>query len=345
MPFSPLSPLEVMSLADRERVHTSVLAWLLGEDSPLPVRQRADIIAGLGGTAPVPNPVRTSASTEVDKLDVLVKLDHQGGVQHLAVEAKLRSKEGSGQLARYDDVISAQGLVPCAKVLLTLDGTPPESSPEWRPVSYRLLGEVLDQARAASGIHDVYLDDFLRLIGRLVSLVDGLAIPAWTAAYFASGGRDPEGAEGLTSYLARMKLNKVLQQCFMRRAFQEAVALLPVPPGEEWRVEIEESHGHALLNLQDTTSHPGYAIGIQFQHDAAKMFACPYPPRKATPQETATAAQFLQALMAGRGIDAVPTVPVRRGFTSVRVATAPRTRDLALWAPYMAHAISVLLGP
>jgi hypothetical protein len=345
MPFAPLSPLEVMSLADRERVHTSVLAWLLGQDSPLPVRQRADIIAALGRTAPVQDPVRTSASTEVDKLDLLVKLEHPAGVQYLAVEAKLRSKEHSEQLAHYDQAIAAKGLAPCAKVLLTLDGTPPESSLEWHPISYARLGEVLRQARTASGIQNVYFDDFLRLIERLVSLVEGLAIPAWAAAYFKTSGRDPEGAEGLNAYLARMKLNKILQQCFMRRAFREGVALLTTPPGDKWRVEIEESHGHALLNLQDITSRPGFAVGVQFQHDAAKMFACPYPPRKATQQETDTAARLLRGLMTARDIDALPSVPVSRGFTSVRVATAPGNRDLASWAQFMARAISVLLRP
>ena len=191
----------------------------------------------------------------MEKLDLLVAVEHASGTQYLAVEAKLESKEHSGQLGRYDQVIESAGLTPCAKVLLTLDGTPPDDSPGWRPVSYGELRTMLLQARTASGLQNVYLDDFLTLADRLASLVDGLAQPGWTAVYFGRSSHDPDGAAGLLRYVTRMKIGKTLQQCFMRRAYREAVALLAHPPGPVWRVEVEETHGHALLNFQDIDSH------------------------------------------------------------------------------------------
>jgi hypothetical protein len=49
--YEHLTPLEYLSLADRERIHTETLHWLLGEDSPINARAR------LGSD---PGPVRAS---------------------------------------------------------------------------------------------------------------------------------------------------------------------------------------------------------------------------------------------------------------------------------------------
>ena len=93
MLFATLSPLELMSLADRERVHTSILAWIIGEYSPLPLRQRTEIITALGELEPSIDPIATTAATEVESIDLLASLRDEQGMRHLAVEAKLRSKE------------------------------------------------------------------------------------------------------------------------------------------------------------------------------------------------------------------------------------------------------------
>jgi hypothetical protein len=47
--FTRLSALELMSIGDRERVHTALLSWLLGKDSPLPPMSRGRVAAALAG--------------------------------------------------------------------------------------------------------------------------------------------------------------------------------------------------------------------------------------------------------------------------------------------------------
>ena len=47
--------------------------------------------------------------------------------------------------------------------------------------------------------------------------------------------------------------------------------------------------------------------------------------------------------MAALDVHGVPTVPRRRGFTSVRIATAPDNRELVTWAQYMVGPIASLL--
>lgn len=344
MLFQPLSPLEVMSLANLERVHTSILAWILGADSPIPLRQRADLFAALGGGAAVPDPVALSSVTEKDSIDLVATLERPGGRQLLAIEAKLRSKEHSKQLAKYDEVLSRVGDAVCAKVFLTLDGTPPESSPSWRAVSYVDLEVMLRRAYAASGVTNVYVADFLQMLQRLVTLLSGLGTPDYDSIYFGETAADPIDAPGLARYVDSMKCGKTLQECWMRKLFRETVALLPrgLPP--HWRCEVTETHGQALLDILNTALHPGYAIGLQVQHDAVKLFCCPYPPHESDDAQTARADQLLREVMAAAGVKGKPTKPRSRGFTSVRVASSPKNRDLHAWARCVSDALAVVLG-
>lgn len=345
MNFTQLTPLELMSLADRERVHTALLGWVLGADSPLTVATRYRVAAALAGQPASGNAQRTEARTEVEeKIDLVLELGLDTGRQFLAVEAKLRSAEHSGQLARYDAAIAAAGLDPCWKVFLTLDGMRPRSSPAWRPVSYEELWNVLRSEYAASGVRDVYLDDHLLLVERLVSVIANLTDEEVAQVVFGKRAVDPAMHPGLVRWVQRLKLGKTLQQCWMNRLLARALELMGRPLQEPWWAELDETHGEALLNVQNTERHRGYAVGVQVQYGTFKMFCSPYPPAKAAAQEIQRARDILQAMAVAVGVMGRHTDGRKRGFTSFRVGTPPANRRIAEWAPLLATCLRQVIS-
>ena len=348
MNFERLSPLEMMSLANLERVHTSILAWILGEDSPLPLRQRANIVAALSGIDPVASPTGTRSVMEYEHIDLLVTVVHAGGMQNLAIEAKLRSNEHSNQLAEYDDILEKNKISPCAKVLLTLDGTLPERNEMWNPISYERLEEVIRREYEAAGKADIYIQDFLQLLERLGWLVRNLDRPECASLCFRSVvqdqdavDRDPEDAPGLFRYVKRMRLGKILQECWMRRLCARALALRELLP-EHWGAMVGETNGAAFLNVENLTRYPGFGVGLQIQGRALKMFSYPVlgPGTDATEEQQTEAATILAEMMVKAEIPGTPTTPRNRGFRSIAIGTAPEERDLAAWGPLVANAIT-----
>lgn len=339
MPFTTLTPLELASLADRERVHTAMLAWVLGEHSPWPPTVRGRLAARLGGRELPEHVATTEAWTEWTHVDLLVRVDAPRA-WHLAVEAKLKSSEHSEQLAAYDEAL-AKLPGPRDKVFLTLDGAPPRSGVGWQAVSYARLAALLSEAHAAAPTGNAYVTDLQGMVGRLAAAVGLVGAAGGAEVVFGESDADPAGHAGFCRYVNRLKLGKILQQAWMRRL---AALAQPAPPAG-WGQHVGETNGAALLNFQLVDAVPGYTVGLQLQHRALKMFCHPEPyPRAATAAQMAGAQQHLHAMMANGGFAGTLNNARTRGFTSLTIGEAPAGRDLDEWTGAVAQTLAAVVA-
>lgn len=325
--FTRLSALELMSLGDRERVHTALLSWLLGQDSPLPPMSRGRVAAALAGVEPTVV-TSTMSSTEVKNLDVLVELEGPTSWS-LAVEGKLKAREHSDQLARYSAQLSGRTRQP-SKVLLSLAGDAP-GVPGWRAVSYEQLASAL-RAENANGLGaDPYARDYLSMVERLAAAVRVVESEAGARVVFDESEDEPNRAPGFCNFVTRLRLSKVLQQTWMMRLQALVLTLAPLP--DLWNTEIDETNGAALVNFQRPLDD--CCVGLQVQHRSLKMFS--YPLSEApSPARIAASAAVLAEMARRFGTAKAPSKTRTRGFSSITVAGAPPGRDLTNWASVVA---------
>ena len=340
MPFTNLTPLEYASLADRERVHTAWLAWLLGEHSPWAPGIRGQLAASLCGRTATAVESTSSVQEWIGgdgrkRLDLLVRLEGPEGIWHVALEAKLRASEHSDQLESYDRALTVlQG--PVAKVLLSLDGIAPRGGSEWLPVNFARLAELLGQSMDVAEGSDTYVVDYQAMVARLAHAAALMGLERVARSLFADEGEaevDPADARGFTAYVSQLKLRKILQQAWMFRLGRRVRDSLgdDLPAG--WSFHIDESNGAALLNFHLPMAFPGFTAGLQVQHDALKMFCHPEPyPKTATAAQTQGAAAHLNAMMEAEGLTGRPNAARNRGFTSLTIGRGPEVRDLERWA-------------
>lgn len=340
MSFDPLSPIELMSLGDRERVHTALLAWLLGEHSPLEPGRRGQLAGMLAGEAAW-EVTRTSSRTEVKHLDVLVALESDAQTRLLAIEAKLKSREHSSQLARYDVDLAAQGHR-CAKVFLTLIGDDPESGTGWRAVSYAQLAAAVRLATTGAAGANLYVVDYMGMLERLALAARVASSSAGARVAFGESTEEVPEHAGFVAYVSHLRLQKLLQQVWMSElraaVLREWASGLPAG----WHSEIDETNGAALLNFLTTTLHPGYCVGLQLQHRSCKMFCYPVTSKDTRPtaEQIRGAAAVLEQARVCAGVDARPSATRSQGFTSVTlVKIAGAERDLATWAKAVGGAL------
>ena len=94
---------EMLAIADQERIHTQIIAWLLTpEHFALSEINQSKLIESLFGLSIYPDEIsKVKIITELNSLDFV--LIH--GNDLIVVENKLKSKQGEDQLSRYNKVI------------------------------------------------------------------------------------------------------------------------------------------------------------------------------------------------------------------------------------------------
>jgi hypothetical protein len=283
--FRHLTPLEYLSLADRERIHTETLRWLFSDDSPLGETNRLEVLEQLAARK-FPDATIFGATTEEKNLDLIVKLDWAGQPHYVAIENKLKTAEHSSQLAGYDVYLASLGN--CTRLFLTLVGEPPVSSSKWESVSYARLHDAVQLARPIRNVE--YVSDYELMLRRLVGAVDRVILTpdsyAGNGAVFDSALGTPAGDfDEFATYIKRMRLRTILQQAWMR-ALGVAILSSQEVLVETWHVG--ETRGSALLHFtlawfQDDGRT--YEVGVQLQNWVFKVFCAPSPYLRGALQE------------------------------------------------------------
>ncbi len=328
--LGPTTFVERVAVAARETVYSAAIAWLLDHDSPLTLAQRLALVralAGPGAGADLEGVQAVSAVTEWQDVDILIEVRRAGRRPlFVAVENKIKSTEGAGQLAAYDQRLSRlDGDV--AKTFLTLTGEVPAGGAGWRPCSY---ADLLRPLRAL-GSPDPHVVELGTAIERLVTTAtaaqtdQGLAAAAFEDVPFTN-------AAGLAQYVREMRLEKVVQRAWMA----SLVRLLPTAP--PWAARLSETRGQAILDLEaELADRPGFRVGLQVQWRTVKIFGSPHPyPKVATPAEHEGVERILATIREQLKPKGKPTRPGKRGFRSFAFKVLPPGRDPATWAAALA---------
>jgi PD-(D/E)XK nuclease superfamily len=132
--------IEWVSVSAREPVFSAALAWVLSDDSPLPLDQRLSVVGSICGGRPMEGGAIT-CTTEYERIDVLVTVERPGQHLYIGIENKIKAAESKDQLAIYDRHLDAlPGSV--ERIFLTLTGERPVSGRDWKAVSYLTFADI-----------------------------------------------------------------------------------------------------------------------------------------------------------------------------------------------------------
>lgn len=353
--FGSLTPLEYISVAARERVHTETLRWLLSKDSPLPAPSRMRLLDRLCG---LPDPESgtpdlreiVEVETEKEHVDLWIGVRGPNRGYSVVIENKLKSREHSDQLTRYDGHLKAGDV----RLFLTLIGERPRANATWFPLTYDKMAQALDteirqvKAREERLPHAEFLADYQALLSRLVyaaALVTTESdMYAGHSVVFATKTIKSPPAD-FAEYVVKLKLRTILQKAWMLKLGLETFARLGDPPG--WKWEIGETHGAGLLTCKihwagSQVSGTGrYDIGVQVQHDVFKFFCQPHPyGEPVTTDQNAEIRTILTAVQLAlpHGVLGFSS-PKRLGFSSFGLpfVSEPPTRSIPAWTHQLAE--------
>jgi PD-(D/E)XK nuclease superfamily len=323
--FNKTTFLERVSLAAKEPVYSAAFAWAIDDRSPLPLGQRLTIVAEVFG-ADTTGGRSISATTEKNKIDLLLSVKGDAGEVHVAIENKIKAAEGELQLAAYDQSLGQlSGEV--KKVFLTLTGESPRYGIGWKPVSYSVLRDALC-AQPASGSPS--MDDLRDALTRLVAVADEARVnPRLAAVAFKdeeAGAANDVPSYDINSYVEEMRLKMVVQRIWMTEL---RARLSIVPP---WKITIGESHGQALMDVEAALQEPpGYAVGVQLQRCTIKAFCKPHPYREKASEDQHQMVEIILPIIRSAlslSDDLKASRSRARGFRSYPVAILPRGRNL-----------------
>jgi hypothetical protein len=284
--FDSLTPIEQLSIADRERIHTQTLRWFLGADSPfeLDARQRLlyDLCPGLQ-----PGIELCDARTEVERLDLVIDVCEAAQAVTIVVENKLKSAEGARQLERYNEAAAKLGST--KKYFLTLIGEPASDS-SWTSITYAEVRNAV-----LSILNNEPHSEFTPYIRWYASATARLARAAQLVvdspepfARIVFGGR-ATGTEqqAFARYVERMRLSTVFQRAWMRKLGLALGQVADLPTGAHW--DVGETHQSGLITVRLRRSRlDGVDIdsGIQVQAGSIKMYAAPAGYQRGASEQT-----------------------------------------------------------
>ncbi len=158
---------EMLAIADQERIHTQIIAWLVNpEYFALSATNQSKLIESLFGLSISPDEIlKVKIITELNSLDFI--LIH--GNDLIVVENKLKSKQGKGQLERYNTVIDMlkkkYNLTRAPiKFFLTFSGEI-SNDENWNCIDYQVVRDAINSLDCDNS----YINDYLSLLNRLIS--------------------------------------------------------------------------------------------------------------------------------------------------------------------------------
>lgn len=232
--------LEALVLADRENVHSAMLAWLL-RSSTLSLPTRRTLLGALAGMLEF-EPTQIVTTTEWHDLDILIELtDARRETAFVAVEHKIKAREGDTQLAVYDQELASLNGPVVAKVLLSFVGDRPQGGMSWKPCSYTNLLDGLEQA--AKLTENQYLSDYRTLVRRLVACHRLIVhSPVYAKHVFGEEAAiDSSPTTGFVDYVERCRLRVMLQRSWLAEVARRAQR-----SEREWSTKTDETNGAAL---------------------------------------------------------------------------------------------------
>jgi hypothetical protein len=259
---------EVIGMADVERVHSQMLAWIFEADV-LTAEQKSEILTELTGQAG--EYAVAEVSTEHNHIDILIETESS----IIAIENKIKIAEHDEQLTRYQQALE-QTELPRRFIYLSLR---PEvlTNPNWIARTYGELHSALlhHQFASPSSFDEHAFNEYVHAVGNLANVLaafdqDHSRFPN----VFTDGSRTKRDKHVLASkytdqqnYVRENQLETVLQRHFLARIRSRVVP-------SSAKSSIGETHGVAFLQVVIASRlirGETFDWAVQFQAKTAKL--------------------------------------------------------------------------
>ncbi|NLX25059.1 MAG: PD-(D/E)XK nuclease family protein [Lentisphaerae bacterium] len=271
---------EHLNIADTERIHSQVIAWLLSQDSPLSPSKKSDFLVSFLG---LENKAYQTIDTitEFQNIDILIRADDELFV----IENKLKSSQHSDQLSKYintldkhvSDFWMLKKANPPRFYFLTLIGEE-AGCDGWENTNY---GKLLEAVQQLGGIdthplisaYAVSLKNLMTIVESFnrdprqfhTVFTDG-SLKKWEKAQRIRDGKYTPAQ----AYIAKCQMETILQKMFMARLAGQ----LELQSGDS--VKINETWGVALLQVAFSSlvvemSGNTFNLGVQLQDRSFKI--------------------------------------------------------------------------
>ena len=158
---------EYLGIADIERIHSQIFAWLFSNDcTALNSNQRNQLIKKIFNLENISNIINTQ--TERERIDILIQTENE----IIVIENKIKSSQHSDQLNTYKNY--------CEKeypnhikhfYFLTLIGETTNDN-DWNRISYTHIYNVLKSVKLNnSDSHSIIISEYINFLERLASVV------------------------------------------------------------------------------------------------------------------------------------------------------------------------------
>lgn len=266
---------EYLCLADMEKVHSQMIAWIFSSDSKaISQSQKIGILQKLGEINLLDQILEVY--TEYHNIDVMIVSEQIVFV----IENKLKSSQHSNQLHRYRNFITEN--YPDKKaVFMYLTLIPERPADEnWRNISYEQLMQVLEEIDiSTNNLDGLLLKEYMKTVSRFVNAANKFNDNhRLYPNVFTDGGAKKEtkalrkindNYDELQNFIAMNRLETIFQKMFWHHVMKE------VEKNTMCRGRVGETRGIALMHF---TIQKGinidnnlFEIGLQIQNKTIKL--------------------------------------------------------------------------
>lgn len=156
---------EYLGIADMERIHSQILAWIFSSDcNALNDSQKLDLLMSVFNLENVSE--IKNILTESQRIDILIETDSE----LIVIENKLKSSQHSNQLERYVELFSKSHKVKPKFYFLTLIDEVVKDT-NWKRISYTYIYQALQKLELNPSSHSVILTEYILYLGKLSELL------------------------------------------------------------------------------------------------------------------------------------------------------------------------------
>lgn len=237
---------EYLGLADSERVHSQILAWIFSKDCKAIDSKSKEVLLHRIFNTDLPSTIRR-VITESDKIDILITTDDD----LLVIENKIKSSQHSDQLNRY--VEHCKKCYPDSNpkfYYLTLINEDSKNE-VWETVTYTTILSHLRNVQVQESNHAVIFVEYIIYLEKLIKVLSHFQKNTWKYDMVFVDGNKSKSQKLKSSdrteyetFIAQNQLETILQKSF----------LVAVSRLIETESVIDETRGDALLDFNIDTN-------------------------------------------------------------------------------------------
>lgn len=299
-----------IGIADIERVHSSVIGWMLSDGcKALGLDVKSILLCKLFGKEPSRFFSTITVNVEIFNIDILIETEDEPQTKECwIIENKIKSNQHGNQLDKYVQIIAGEkiGKEPKAKLItekykeipeehrhfcfLTLIDEKPQggSQQKWLNSTYEKLYGILACALGNGNKkheHWIILNEYAKCIKEMNdALSDFLNHPTNYSQVFTDGSKrkDEKDAQYLQNietasgkfgcFISKCGLETIFQKCYLGKRWNEYLENTK----KEHKWSISESRGNAALDIhypmiEDNSTREKYYTQIEFQNGTFKV--------------------------------------------------------------------------